>query len=291
MRNEWKASLGIALLLASGIAAADRAAVRKQAEASMLVTGSIQVDAVGKVTGFSFDQPDKLPAAVVDLLGNAVPKWRFEPVLVDGQPARVNTDMSIRIVANKLDNGDYKVGIRSAGFGDLAGRNPKVVKAPRKVAAGTCPNMAPPRYPDGAARMGVASNVYLLLKVDREGRVIDAMAEQVNMKVVSDEKSMERWRKLFADVSLAQARKWCIAPGDEELAGNEPWFVQRVPVMFHLSALPSYGKWEAYVPGPRQANPWEEDQEGPAFSPDTLLPGRAYAAGSGLKLLTKLSGS
>lgn len=283
-----------ALLLAGGAAqAAGPGAVRKQVEASMLVTGSIQVDGEGNVVGFSLDQKEKLPEGVVHLLDKAVPAWRFEPVLVAGQPANVTTDMSVRLVAKKLDDGNYSMSIRSAGFGDLADRNPKVVKAKAEARTeGTCSaNLRPPRYPDIAARSGVASNVYLLLKTDRDGRVLDVIAEQVNLKVVADEHSMARWRKIFTDASLAQARKWCIPPSGEKQADAAANYVARVPVLFHFDALPRYGQWEAYVPGPRLPNPWEADREGVAFSPDTLLPGRVYFAGAGLKLLTDLSGS
>jgi hypothetical protein len=63
-------------------------------------------------------------------------------------------------------------------------------------------------------------------------------------------------------------------------------------VIFHMTReLTPYGQWEAYVPGPRQSNPWQADSEGKGFSPDTLMPGRAYIAGTGLKLLSELSDS
>lgn len=290
-----KTGLGIALLLAASVSfAAGPRAVRRQVEASMLVTGSIEVDAQGKVTGFSLDEKEKLPAGVVQLLGNAVPAWRFEPVLVAGQPASVSTDMSVRLVAKKLDDGNYTIGIRSAGFGDRAGGHAKkiMLEPERKDEMEACPSMRPPNYPGSAVRAGVASNVYLLLKTGRDGRVVDVIAEQVNLKIVSDERSMDRWRKLFADASLAQARKWCFQPSDKDANDDGAAFqVMRVPVTFHLDSLPRYGQWEAYVPGPRQPSPFPELEEGVGFSPDTLMPGRAYLAGSGLKLLTDLSGS
>lgn len=294
IRNNMGYTFCAALLLASSaVLAAGPGAVRKQVEASMLVTGSIQVNGEGNVIGFSLDQKEKLPEGVVSMLDKAVPVWKFEPVLVAGQPAQVATDMSVRLVAKKLDDGTFSIGIRSAGFGDRAGRNPKVVKLkPEAKVADTCTSsLRPPRFPDIAARSGVASNVYLLLKTDRDGRVLDVIAEQVNLKVVTDENSMARWRKVFTDASVAQARKWCIPPSGADLSETAAYYVARVPVLFHFDALPRYGQWEAYVPGPRQPNPWEDDREGVSFSPDTLLPGRAYFAGTGLKLLTDPSGS
>ena len=71
----------------------------------------------------------------------------------------------------------------------------------------------------------------------------------------------------------------------------DDYWVVRVPVVFSLDgardAKTAYGRWEAYVPGPRNPNPWKQGDEGSAFSPDALVPGQAYLAGSGLKLLTR----
>jgi hypothetical protein len=281
------AAFAAVLLLASAaIFAAGPGAVRKQAEASMLVTGKIQVDTSGKVSGYSLDQKEKLPPAVVSMVGKAVPNWEFEPVLIDGKAANVRTDMSIRLVAKKIDADNYSVAIRSAGFGNSSGKPEERIRSV---------SMAPPDYPESAGRAGVTGTVYLLLRAGRDGKVIDAFAEQVNLKVVADENSMAKWRRLLGDTSIRQARRWTFSPPTEGDAAKHDFWVVRVPVVFSFedprSVKAAYGLWEAYIPGPRQANPWEKHEEGTAFSPDTLAPGGAYLAGSGLRLLTDPSGS
>ncbi len=50
-------ALLLALLLLAGPAVAGVNDVRRQVEASMLVTGSIEVDAQGAVTGYTLDMP------------------------------------------------------------------------------------------------------------------------------------------------------------------------------------------------------------------------------------------
>jgi hypothetical protein len=284
----------IALAAAAGAMAAGPAAVRRQAEASMLVTGTIQEDPAGKVSGFTLDQKDKLPAAVVEMLDRRVPAWTFEPVKVDGRPAHVRTQMSVRLIAKKIDETHYEVRIGGTGFGDVAEKathESTAAERRRERQEGVCHvDIRPPSYPRDAARAGVASSVYLLLKVDREGRVLDAVAEQVNLKVVDSEAGMERWRQKFTSASLATARKWCLEP-PQDLKPEEAYFVARVPVMFWLQPPPAYGQWDAYVPGPRQRSPWQSASDGEGFSPDTLAPGRAYTVGSGLKLLTDPSKS
>ena len=276
-----------AVLLLAGAAsfAAGPGAVRKQVEASMLVTGRIQVDTNGKVSGYSLDHKDKLPPAVVGMVDKAVPNWEFKPVLIDGKARNVSTDMSIRLVAKKVDADNYSVAIRSAGFGDRSGKPEENIRSV---------SMAPPDYPESAGVAGVTGTVYLLVRAGRDGKVIDAIAEQVNLKVVASESSMARWRRVLEDASTRQARRWTFAPPTEGENAKADFWVARVPVVFSLDGPRSktaYGSWEAYIPGPRQANPWEKHEEGTAFSPDTLAPGGAYLAGSGLKLLTDPSGS
>lgn len=293
------AAFAAVLWLASADAsAAGPGAVRKQVEASMLVTGRIQVDAAGKVIGYSLDEQHKLPAGVVGILGQEVPTWTFEPVLVAGKPAHVTTEMSVRLVAKKRDADSYSVVIRSAGFGDAADKRsslgPKAAREAGATANKVCSTgLRPPSYPENAAQSGVGANVYLLVKSAPDGKVLDVAAEQVNLKVVASERGMERWRRVFADVAMSQARKWCVEPpARDDAAAKDGFHIVRVPVVFHLDGMePAYGRWEAYVPGPRASNPWRQDDEGPGFSPDALSPGRAHVAGAGLKLLTRLSGS
>jgi hypothetical protein len=129
IRNGVAIFVAIAALLASAGAAAfggGPAAVRKQVEASMLVTGKIDVDSNGTVSGFSLDRQEKLPPGVVELLGKSVPTWKFEPVLMEGKPTNVRTTMNIRLVARKLDDTNYGIEIRSAGSAIHPTRRPSV---------------------------------------------------------------------------------------------------------------------------------------------------------------------
>lgn len=292
-----RAALCFVLLLAVApmVFAMGPGGVRKQVEASMLVTGTVQIDTAGKVVGHSLDEQEKLPPGVVAVIDKAVPGWTFEPVQIDGHAANVSARMSVRVIAKRTEGDNYFVTLRSASFGDAAEKFPQRKSAPRndgnKNAEKVCKTgLTPPAYPMQAAQHGVASNVYLLLKVGQDGKVLDAIAEQVNLKVVTDEANMKRWRGVFANTALHQAAQWCLEPPTDPEVAQAGFFVARVPVLFTFEDT-KYGHWEAYVPGPRQANPWDKKDEGPSFSPDTLAPGTAYAVGSGLKLLTDLSGS
>lgn len=295
MKMRYWIALGLLSCSVVSLAAGPRA-VRKQVELSMLVTGKITIDKAGKVSGFTLDQPEKLPPVIVDLASTAVPHWTFAPVTVDGKVVNASTGMSLRFVARRTDADNYNVQIRSAGFGSRADKpkpdrkeSPAIAKASQGA---SCPSMAPPAYPLAGLYGNVEATAYLLVRADRDGNVLEAIAEQVNLRVIADDHTMEKWRRVFAEASVRQARKWCFAPVPPGEKPQMAFQVLRVPVVFYLDGTTEYGRWEAYVPGPRQRNPWDDEGvEGTAFSPDALPPGGAYQAGSGLKLLTGLSGS
>jgi hypothetical protein len=162
--------VAVLLLACCGIVAAsgNTRAVRQQVEVSMMLTGTIEVDPAGHVAGHALDHADALPPGVVRLVAQSLPEWRFEPVIVDGQPRAARAPMRLRVVARHME-GDadrYEISIRSAWFGSDAEPDPatQVTKV----------DMMPPYYPDGARKAGVAGTVYVLLKVGADGKVEEA---------------------------------------------------------------------------------------------------------------------
>src|SRR5690606_38909801 len=130
-------------------------------------------------------------------------------------------------------------------------------------------------------------------RVDRTGRVQDAVAEMVNLRVLGTEREMGQMRELLAKSALVAARKWTFHPPTlGEWADQESW-AARVPVDYRFidGGEPGYGRWEAYVPGPRNPIPWEmEGLEGFDIAPDALVAGVVHQVGTGLKLLGPLEG-
>lgn len=69
--------------------------VRKTAEAGMLVTGTVEMNPNGSLHGYVLDKPEKLPAAVVDVVGRTVQSWEFR---LSGTATDVVTSrMSLRV--------------------------------------------------------------------------------------------------------------------------------------------------------------------------------------------------
>lgn len=259
--------------------------VAKQAEASMMVVGTLTVAPNGSVSSYQLDDAEKLPAAVSGLLQQAIPSWQFDPMVRDGKPVSVRSRMSLRVVLHPLGDKRYRLYLAGAYFS--ADGKPLKSDASRRTQ---------PRYPMQAIRDKVSGTVYLALKVDAQGRVIDAMAEQVNLRIAGDDHEMERYRRLLADSALKAAHSWVLDPRWFDGAGDH---YAMVPVSYALNVGPgghampdSPGHWDVYVPGPRHSVPWFDAGTMVAGSGDALPDGGVYLFNAGgPHLKTKFSGS
>ncbi len=274
----------LALLLALPLASVEAAApghesVREQVEASMLVTGSVDIAPDGTVSGYELDKQEELPREVIKILAGTVPEWRFKPVLIDGVPSAVRSRTSIRLQAKQVDEDNYLIEIAGVHFGSHTDAD---VPTSRKLRA--------PSYPAHLALAGVGGTVYLILKIARDGAVEDVMSERVDLVAISSEPAMRRMRDGLERAALGAARKWVFAPPVSP--DDAPFWLVRVPVEFipPNRSISQYGEWQAYVPGPRQENPWSDiaDEDDPA----TLVAGGTYPVGQqGPELLTPLRAS
>ena len=85
----------------------------------MVVTGWIAVSPDGSVQGYTIDQPEKLPQAVINHIQRKVPasKFRFDAPAAVAQ----RVQMHVRINATPIDDKRYGVAIASASFGNADG--------------------------------------------------------------------------------------------------------------------------------------------------------------------------
>jgi TonB family protein len=284
-----RALLGIGCLLLSGVVMASGiAAVRKSVQASMRVTGNITVAPDGHVAAYTLDHAGKLPSAVANLLNQTVPRWTFESISVDGHPASAKAAMSIRVVAVPQGGERYTLSVAGVVFGggeDDSGRT--LVTKHREA----------PIYPPEALRARAAGTVYVLVRVDRQGKVAEAVARQVDLRVVGSDRDMASWRDMFAKATLRAVRKWTFKPpvtGEEAAA---PYWLASLPVDYSprgfnvpAAELPSaYGQWQSYVPGPLQPVPWADSAQ-LAGSADAVPDGGIFQPNPQLHLRTPLGG-
>lgn len=274
MKETW---LGMLLFAWIGVASAGPPAApmpRDKMEASMLVTGEVRVDTKGVVESYTLDKAEKLTAKLREFVDAHVRQWRFEPVLAEGKPAAMHNRMGLQIVLTPQDDGNFRIELRGVSFYALKDEGYDLEPVDQR----------PPRYPTNAAREGVQAIVYLMLRIGPDGRVQDAVAEQVNLKSVVPPKTMERWRGVFASNAVEQAGTWSykVPTRGEEAAGGGPWNL-RVPVNYILGTGDEYGTWVAYLPGPRQPVPWSGASGLP--SPETLAAGGSYRVGDDARVL------
>lgn len=274
--------LSLALLVAMPLSAGEGArAVRKQAESSLRVTGSIVIDTDGSVQAHALDPNASLTPVLAAFVDKTLSQWRFEPIEVAGKVVRAEVPMSLRLVAKQADDGSYSISIAGTHFGSRA-----------KAAATDVPQgarMNPPEYPKSAMHMGGKGTVYLVVRIGSDGRVMNVDAEQVNLRVAGTMGQMANLRRQFTDAALRAARNWTfVPPTTSEEAGKDSWLA-RVPVDFRLGGErePKPDQWETYIPGPRNTNmPWAQEHLKAAGSPDALPDSGIYPLREGAKLLT-----
>lgn len=272
-------ALGVALALASFVAPA---ATREDLETSAVVSGTIMLAQDGSVQSVEIPDAAKYGQPIVQFVHDTAMKWRFVPVEVDGKPVAAKTFMQARVVLKKQANGNYSARIRSASFDggpdatdDLA-NNGSVRKFP-------------PKYPQMAATSGAQGTVYLALRVDRSGHVVDAVAQQVNLWSIGPDHKLALMRNALAESAVAAARHWSFTPPTTGRLVNDAFWVARMPVTYVLSSSsrrPSSPVWQSYVPGPYTPIPWVDKPD--AGTADTLADGEVHTDGAGPKLLSAL---
>jgi hypothetical protein len=282
MRNIIIASL---LLVVSNVASASNGRyveVTKQIEASVQVTGSIAMDAVGNVVAHSIDHPEKLDAGALQLVEQTVPNWKFKPVVDNGVGRPVKARMTVFLVAKKLDPKHFSVRIRSVHFDDLAAVASDSV-IPEKMAISK-------DLVEVLMVHQVEGTVYLAVRVGRDGHVAEAVAEQVNLRMIGTPAQMNKVRDVLAKPALKAASRWTFKPPTTGASAQDDSWTVVVPIQFLLDRKPVYGAWESYVPGPLNTVPWRTNGDAASASPEALAAGQATQLGLGPQLLTALAG-
>lgn len=270
MRSCVWAAVAAGVLLTGDIHAKD---VTKIAEASMLVTGTVELNTDGSLHNYTLDHQEKLQAAVVDLIQRNVPAWRFT---FSSQPTSMPKEsMSLRIVAKNIDQQHTTLSIAGVQLDDAAmAGNDYVHSVEHKPA---------PVFPSYSLHGGVSGSVYLLVKVGRDGKVADIATEQVNLRKEYEQTNMELYRKDLADAAEKAVRQWTFVTPTTGKWVNEKYWLLRMPVNFHIANTDmdlhsgfDYGTWEVYIPGPRKRVPWLSDQRLIADAPDMTPDGTTH---------------
>ncbi|MFT3897326.1 MAG: protein tonB [Thermomonas sp.] len=278
-------ALVAALLLEPGppAMAAEGSKLIEKAEMSMLVSGSIDMRPDGSVERYSIDHSEKLSAAITQMIGTQVSQWRFEPVLVDGKPVAARTNMSLRIVAKPVDERNFNVRIQSASFsGGKDGADERISVLKRT-------SLGPMVHALQSTGLG-AANLYLALKIGTDGKVLDAVVQQVSLPGLgTNEKELARLRNVLGEATVKVVRQWTFAVPQREPEGD-PYWSGILPVAFSMgeSFDNGYGEWRAYIPGPCAPIPWRTSDRDGRCASDAAPDGVLTLDNAGPKLLTPL---
>lgn len=278
--------IGSGLLLASTLGAAHaQMAVRKTAEASMVLTGTVEVNPDGSLHGYTIDKRESVPANVAAIVDKNVSQWTFK--LSAPTTDVITTKMSLLVLAKPSGDGKYYVTVSGSSFGDNNDKTGLSVSSRTRKS---------PVYPTDAVNARVSGTVFLVARIGRDGTVDDVVVEQVNLDQYGSKNAMDKFRQSLAASSMRAAKEWTYNPPTHGPSVNDPFWLVRVPIRFYLRESGSavsdypYGTWHPYFPGPRQSPSWLSPamlSEAPDAMPDDGL----HAGNSILQLATPTSGT
>jgi hypothetical protein len=276
----------VLFLVLVGVNPVASSAARERPWSSMLLTGTVDIGPDGDVRNYALEHPEKIPSAVLNLVKKTVAGWRFQVQLPGHVIARAR--MNLRVLAKPVGSSSFSIEVEGVDFGrdsDDPGEQVTERDTPRL------------NYPSSASRAGGAAVVYMLMRIGRDGHVLDLGAEEVNLTLDVPRYERKRIADAFIKSCEQTMRHWTFnVPTKGDLASNAYWLVQ-VPVHFDLvsfdrrSHTPVYGSWEPYLPGPRLSIPWVNDQTMLATAPDAIADHGVTMLDGKLKLSAPHDGS
>lgn len=283
------ATLGLAAMPAS----AGRPAVADTLESVKVlqVEGIVVIDTQGGVEDYRIQTP--LNDALRGLVDKAVHRWRFRPVVVDGQVRRAEARMRITLAATAMGE-DYQVRVDNVIF-------PDPDQKPGQPAAGdtagySARKLAPPVYPQGLMRANVSGTVLLAIRMDASGRAADVAAVQsMLMDVRGREKVLQIATGMMEQASVSAAKRWTFnLPADFERRPPDQRVVM-VPVEFLMESTPkstAAGIWRTVVRTPVRKVDWLPQGKGTqAVGVADLRNGEFVPVASQLSLVSEVVGN
>lgn len=235
------------------------------ADLRMQVRGELGIDPEGKV--YATDISTILTPDVKALVEKTVRGWQFEPIVHGGKAVYAKTGMQLDLLARQVDAG-YRLQVENVRFmyGD---RKPL--------------RMVPPQYPMDALREHISGDVLMAIRIDAQGRVVDAAAIQFSLPYRdASEKQIQRWGKHFEKAAVAAVKGWAYEAAKPDM-GQEAEMTQIVPISFRTSSdrdvTSSVDGWQPAPDRVYKPIPWlTADQQ--KFDATGLKQGESLAVGT-----------
>ena len=221
--------LGLALGLSANAA---------EVVATLTANGEIRIGPDGHVISHKIEE--KVPASVADAISRNVATWTFEPVLEQGRPVIAVARMHLLVEA--VEHSADEVALRLGGvwFGE------EIIPI----------DSGAPVYPDSAVRHRVGAVVTMALRLDEEGRVVEAHAYQTSFPKQVDKRLAVRLRPDFERASVRAAREWRYDATRSKPGGT----TILAPINYTISVQgEGQSAWMMLVPGDIVPPPWPMD--------------------------------
>jgi hypothetical protein len=245
----------------------------------MSADGEIRIAPDGHVTDYKLKST--LSPTIAALVDRNVRSWRFEPIVVDGNPVAAKTALHLGLKAEPTGSEDkYTIRIADVRFGEPQ-RNARI---------------RPPRYPEEAVRAGLGARVLLYVHLDETGKVVEASPRQTNLNArPSSEVEAKHWRDLFEKASISAAKNWKYDLS-ETINGKPIGTTAIVPLVFSVKNGPirnaGSGEWQAYLPGPVRPAPWlKPEQLAGNADLSSLRDGQSLSLNSRFRLVSSVIGN
>lgn len=289
----------LALLAAPGPASAGEASPALESVLSMPVDGTIIIEPDGAVGEYALTS--QLTPGVKAMLDKTIPKWRFEPVVIDGAARRAQTRVRIVLAANEVEGG-FKVRIDNVVFPAPTGAIEETPQLVSQVVDLKGKKMQPPRYPIGLMVAGISGRVLLGLRFGRDGVLVDAVAVQSMLfNVKGSERNLAKAIGLLETSAMDAARHWSAdvsvkrgatpTPRDFTVYTTIEYMLDR-PGHKQSSGDPPPGTWRLVIRTPKRDMPWlAGDKLVPVVGVADLTGGEMLPVAGAPQLMTPVVGT
>jgi len=173
---------------------------------TMLVDGWLVIETDGGVLDVGIETD--IPARLREDLDRVVRRWRFYPVVIDGNARRARSPMRITLATHKVSEG-YSITVDHVLFPNPEGTSVAGVIDNGSVIISTRRRVMP-EYPTELLRgRGVEGAVLLAIRVGRDGRVAEVIVRQSALYDVSGQDQVLRdVAELLEDSALQAVKRW-----------------------------------------------------------------------------------
>lgn len=183
------------------------------------LSGKIEIDTEGRVSSAQLDA-EAVKDAVIEQIEAGLKRWRFEPIIENGRAVPARTTINLRLDPQPHAQG-WQWTVRAVTFGE-----------PKSL------NMQPPRYPREMVYARLGADVRLLVTLDAEGQVIEALPYSARL-VGSKRKDKERNQALAYFIAQSQdaVKQWRYDPATVSNDPEQRSFL--VPLSYWLEDSPT----------------------------------------------------